>query len=91
MNSSISDRSASSSSVKNTLARASALSGYSITSPLSVLRVGNYSSSLARWLLFFAYFLNLYTLSLLFASTAAIILNTIILAFLIYFVFLERA
>ena len=48
LNSSISDRSTSSSSAKNTLARASALSGYSIASPLSVLRVGNYSSSLAR-------------------------------------------
>ena len=48
LNSSILDRSTSSSSIKNTLARASILLGYSITSLLSVLRVRNYSSSLAR-------------------------------------------
>ena len=91
LNSSILDRSTSSSSVKNTLARASTLLEYSITSLLSILRVRNYSSSLARQLLFFVYFLNLYTLSLLFISITTIILNTIILTFLIYFIFLERA
>ena len=48
LNSSILDRSTSNSSIKNTLARASILLEYSIASPLSILRVRNYSSSLAR-------------------------------------------
>ena len=48
LNSFILDRSTSSSSIKNTLVRASILLEYSITSLLSVLRVRNYSSSLAR-------------------------------------------